>query len=299
MMKRNLWLLSIVFSMGIMFGGCGKEKQVQAPVVDNMESETETEEIKIIDDNGGVIVNELLEEEKEPVSAEVMEEEKEPEPITASEADEETDDNTEAEETESQNSPVIDPITEAEIEEDDIVVDVSSLNGQQENMLMLMDALNICMTENGYTYDANNAEFFWKAINYTIMMYPEVPGSDLEELLGWADDYSCMNVHADLVDIYAEGLFASYTALPEVPEGHMVSAGDEAGYYKLSVGDRGDSYGEIVTWVETADGSCHVETKLIDAATGEAIASYVYELVENSDENAVFAYRIKDARIKE
>lgn len=290
MKKRLIGLLAMSLCMGMIFGGCGKEDLSDTPAVGNSSVEEEVPEVTIIDDNGEKVVNELLEEEKEknPVSAELMEEEEEPEPIIPAEAKGE----------DAEEKPIIDPVTEAEVEPDDIVVDVTQLNGHQENMLMLMDSLNMCLVEKGYEFDVMNAEFFWNALNYTIMTYPEVPGADSEEMLAWTDDYSSMKVHKDLVKVYAEGLFADFTELPAVPEKCMVTVSDEEGYYNLSIGDRGTSYGEIVTWVQTADGSCHVEARLADAETGDTIISYVYELVENESENSVFAYRIKSAKAK-
>lgn len=295
MRKRIVTLFAISTCMGIIFAGCGKEEESQIPVGNHSEIE-EVPEVTIIDDNGGELVNELLEEDKEkdPVRAELMEEEEVPEPIIPSEAkDEET-----KEEEQLEEAPIIDPVTEAEVEPEDIVVDVKNLNGHQENMLMLMDALNMCLVENSYMYDSTNTEFFWNALNYTIMNYPEVPGADAEEMLSWAEDYTYMKVHQDLVNVYAEGLFADYTALPEVPGKCMVSVSEEDGYYHLSIGDRGTSYGEIVTWVQTPDGSCHVEARLADATDDKTMVSYVYELVENTKEDAVFAYRIKSAKLK-
>lgn len=290
--KRIKWLLGLGLCVGILLGGCGKKEETKMPAVDSAIADDETPEVTIIDDNGGVVVNELLEEEEDPVSAELIEEEKESEPIIPSEAKDEEKADTKTEGT------VIDPVTEAEIEPEDIVVDTANLNGHQENMLMLMDSLNMCMLEMNCTYDITNTGFFWNAINYTIMTYPEVPGCDSEEMLIWADDYSSVKVHADLIKVYAEGLFADFKELPAVPAGSIVTAADTAGYYNLSVGDRGDSYGEIVTWVEKPDGSCHVEAKLVSASDDKTIVSYVYELVKNSNENGVFAYRIKSAKIK-
>ena len=289
MKKRLMGLFAMSLCMGIMLTGCGKDDTSETAAVGSNIEET-VPEVTIIDDNGGEVVNELLEEdnEKDPVSAELMEEEEEPEPIIPSEAKDEKE----------EEKPIIDPVTEAEVEPDDIVVDVTQLNGHQENMLMLMDSLNMCLVENGYEFDVTNTEFFWNALNYTIMTYPEVPGTDSEEMLAWNEDYTNMKVHQDLVKVYAEGLFADFTTLPEVPRKCMVTVSEDAGYYNLTVGDRGTSYGEIVTWVQTADGSCHVEARLADAFTGETIVSYVYELVENENENAVFAYRIKSAKAK-
>lgn len=290
MKKKSIMLFAMLMCLGAVFTGCTKEETPLQSV--NNSIIEETPEVTIIDDNGET-VNELLEEDKEkdPVSAELMEES---EPIIPSEVKEEE----KKEETKEEEAPIIDPVTEAEVEPDDIVVDVNNLNGHQENMLMLMDALNMCLVENSYEFDIANAEFFWNALNYTIMNYPEVPGADSEELLSWAEDYSYMKVHQDLVDVYAEGLFADYSTLPEVPEDCLVSASEEPGYYQLSIGDRGSSYGEIVTWVQTPDGNCHVEARLADAMDDKTIVSYVYELVENAKEDAVFAYRIKSARIK-
>lgn len=291
MKKGLIGLLVMSLLVGISLTGCGNDDTSDAVIVGS-NIEEEIPEVTIIDDNGGEVVNELLEDdrEKDPVSAELMEEEEEPEPIIPSEAKEE--------DKKEEEKPIIDPVTEAEVEPDDIVVDVTQLNGHQENMLILMDALNMCLVENGYNYDITDTEFFWNALNYTIMTYPEVPGTDSEEMLAWNEDHTGMKVHQDLVKVYAEGLFADYVELPEVPGKCMVSVSDEEGYYNLSIGDRGTSYGEIVTWVQTPDGSCHVEARLSDAATGETIVTYVYELVENKNEDAVFAYRIKSAKAK-
>lgn len=290
MRRRIVTLFAVSMCMGIILTGCGKEKENKLPVGNHSEIE-EVPEVTIIDDNGGEVVNEFLEEEeeKDPVSAELMEEEEVPEPIIPSETKEEE---------KKEETPIIDPVTEAEVEPEDIVVDVTNLNGHQENMLMLMDALNMCLVENSYVYDIANTEFFWNALNYTIMNYPEVPGADSEQMLSWAEDYSYMKVHQDLVKVYAEGLFADYTVLPEVPGKCMVSVSEDAGYYDLSMGDRGTSYGEIVTWVQKPDGSCHVEARLADAMDDKTMVSYVYELVENTKEDAVFAYRIKSAKLK-
>lgn len=171
MKKGLIGLLVMSLLVGISLTGCGNDDTSDAVIVGS-NIEEEIPEVTIIDDNGGAVVNELLEDdrEKDPVSAELMEEEEEPEPIIPSEAKEE--------DKKEEEKPIIDPVTEAEVEPDDIVVDVTQLNGHQENMLMLMDALNMCLVENGYNYDITDTEFFWNALNYTIMTYPEVPGTD-------------------------------------------------------------------------------------------------------------------------
>lgn len=293
MKMKKIGFLILSLAAGMTVTGCQKEEQ---EIVGTVIEEADTENVTIIEDNGDEVVNELLEDEKEedPVDAELIEEEEEKEPIIPQESKEET----EAEAEKEEDLPVIDPVTEAEVESDDIVVDVNNLNGHQENMLMLMDSMNMCLAENGYQFDVNHPEFFWNAINYAIMTYPEVPEAESEEMLIWADDYSSIQVHEDLVKIYAEGMFADFKELPELPGKCMVSASEQEGYYELSLGDRGSSYGEIVTWVEVADGNCHVEAKLAEAPSGKTIVSYVYELVVNDNEAGTFKYRIKSVKPK-
>ena len=292
MKNKVIGFLVLSITAGIAVTGCGKEEVTQ------IEGSTvigeETDEVTIIEDNGEEVVNELLEEEQEDelVDAEIIEEEEEKEPIIPQESKEETEEVKE-------ELPVIDPVTEAEVAADDVVVDVSNLNGHQENMLMLMDAMNMCLAENGYQYDVNHQEFFWNAINYAIMTYPEVPEAQSEEMLIWAEDYSSIQAHEDLIKVYAEGMFADYQQLPELPRKCMVTESEQEGYYYLSIGDRGSSYGEIVTWVEVADGSCHVEARLAEASSGDTMVSYVYELVVNQNEKGSFKYRIKSAKPKE
>ena len=301
MKKKILGFLIGTFCLSLMSIGCGQTDNTQLMIGEGSHVEEETPSVTIIDDNGGEVVNELLEkeEEDETIEAEELEDIQTEVPVGDEEGGTvDADQENKGEETNEEDLPVIDPVTEAEVEPDDIVVDVTQLNGHQENMLMLMDAMNMCLTESACAFDASNAKFFWNVLNYTIMTYPEVPGAESEELLAWAEDYSYMKVHKDLIKVYAEGLFASFSDLPAVPEDCMVTNSDTEGYYHLSVGDRGTSYGEIVTWVQTADGACHVEARLADADTGETIAAYIYELVENTNENAVFAYRIKNVKAK-
>ena len=79
--KRIKWLLGLGLCVGILLGGCGKKEETKMPAVDSAIADDETPEVTIIDDNGGVVVNELLEEEEDPVSAELIEEEKESEKV--------------------------------------------------------------------------------------------------------------------------------------------------------------------------------------------------------------------------
>lgn len=198
--------------------------------------------------------------------------------------------NTENKNTETQETEIWIPETQvAEFRAEDLTT-------EQQNMLAVMDSLNMCMVENEWEYEPENPDFFWSALTYTIGNYSNLRDNETSGLITIED--GVMKVYYRLVQEYATGLFEDYSDLLEIPAGNtMVALDADNEYYDFNMGDRGLSYGKIVSWVDNGDGTSTVETQLLGAEDDSVIADYIYTLVANpyadGIEDPLFVYTIR------
>ena len=166
-------------------------------------------------------------------------------------------------------------------------------------MLAVMDSLNMCMVENDYSFDAADPQFFWSALFYTIGNYHDLRDNEGDGMITCDYESGYMKVFYRLVQEYASGIFEEYEDLPEIPEGCPVTLDEDTEYYDFMMGDRGMSYGKIVSWTEYEDGTNLVETQLLDPSDETIIADYQYVLVENSYAEGItdpmFTYTVRSA----
>ena len=180
------------------------------------------------------------------------------------------------------------------------IIPVENLTVEQQNMLAVMDALNMCMVENNCEYSPEDPSFLWNALFYTIGNYPDI--RDNEEIGLLTNDLSAgvMVVNYKLVQEYATGITETYSDLPELPADSAVSLNEDTEYYNFPMGDRGLSYGEIASWTSNGDGTHTVETRLIGVDDESLIAAYEYVLVENPYADAItdpmFIYTVRSVK---
>ncbi|MBQ8597740.1 MAG: hypothetical protein IJ409_08130 [Lachnospiraceae bacterium] len=160
-------------------------------------------------------------------------------------------------------------------------IPVEDLTKEQQNMLAVMDALNMCMIENNCDYAPENPDFLWKALLYAIGNYPNLRDNQANGTLTIDNNTGTMIVYYQLVQEYATGITESYNDLPPLPEDAVVSRNVDTEYYDFPMGDRGLSYGKIASWTSNGDGTHTVEAQLIGADDESLIAAYEYVLVEN------------------
>ena len=169
---------------------------------------------------------------------------------------------------------------------------VMTFEDNLENMLMPMDALMMCVTENGYEYGSTDPTVFWASLYYTLGNY----GTKREIV---TINGSEMIVPSQVVQEFARGVFADYDNLPEIP-GNLNTAirydeGKDA--YVVSLGDRGLSESRIYDDYDNGDGTYTVMAKLCATDSNSTICDYKFILVENQYadgvQNPLFYYSIK------
>lgn len=275
MKKRVISILSMLCLTGFLICGCSKKEE-------KVIAEVQTEEEESMPTETPAPLETPSPEEMPEVTPTPTEEAEKP-IVSAEEAEEET------------TSPV----------EENVVIDPSiaaeELGKKEENMLAIMDSLNMCMAEQGYQYDVNNAQFFWTALAYTIGNYPNLRDNESNGTLTYNPE-GYYRVYYKLVQEYASGIFADYSNLPELPEIGMVGKDADPEYYHFYVGDRGTTYGVLDSWKNNGDGTYTAVTKLVSSFDHSEIAAYEYVLVKNSYadgiSNPMFVYAIKSVTKK-
>lgn len=197
----------------------------------------------------------------------------------------------------------VEPNNETEAKASNVAeaLDVDNLSDEQSQMLAIMDSLNMCLCEGDLVYEPTDETFFWEALIYTIGNYNNL-GNNVELALVKTD--GVMSVDKNLVQAYATGLFYDYNGLLDLPDDCRVSINPEDDcYYDFPLGDRGLSYGKIVSWKVNPDGSNTVVTELISSDTEEVMCTGIYTLVDNphlsEDAPLTFAYSVKDMHLEQ
>ena len=147
-----------------------------------------------------------------------------------------------------------------------------------QNMLMAMDALMMCATEEGKDYDPSDPEFFWAALYRELSIY-----SNASSLITASEDGG-IQVPRQTVQEFATGLFAAYSDLPEIPDAlsAFIRYDESWDAYILAPGDRGLSAPEILSASETEDGGYDVTARLYDVTDSSDICVYRFHLVPNA-----------------
>lgn len=168
---------------------------------------------------------------------------------------------------------------------------VNPFEENMENMLMPMDSLMMCLTENEYKYDPSDAVVFWSGIYYAIGNYGEKRDSvTVEE--------GVMTVTEQVVEEFAHGLYADFHSLPPIPEQLLVliDYSAEIGNYTLALGERGISAAEIIKYEEGRQGTYLVTARLFGLDDNTTISKWKITIVPNEAaaalENPLFRYSI-------
>lgn len=170
-------------------------------------------------------------------------------------------------------------------------IELGQLTESQQNMYYVMDALaETCYYQ---TYDPNDADFFWSALDSLICCNPE----------RWAEEDSYMGwrVEKSKLEQYAAGLFEEYHGLREIPESDYPEFKQDGDSYVFMIGDRGMEHTEITSWIIEDDGTNTVIMDLIDDMDNEIYATYSFVLVPNPqlkvDKNQVFQYSVRSVSV--
>lgn len=164
-----------------------------------------------------------------------------------------------------------------------------------EKMTAPMDSLFMCMKENNMKYEPLNAEFFWKALQYTIGNYGyKHPLAQIKE--------NEIILSKQAVQEYAAGLFAQYDDLLKLPKQLTNIQYDEGlNAYHFMLGDRGMSAFEMTDKIQNEDGSFDIKARLYDVTNEETLCEGNFHLVKNIYADAItepmFYYSIEKANI--
>lgn len=159
-----------------------------------------------------------------------------------------------------------------------------------EGMIPPINAMVLCMLEQGLDYDESDDAFVWNSVYYMISLYGQMDSraqlTDGELILP-----------AETVEDYAASLFTDYEALPQLPEelSDRVTYYEEDDSYHLARGDAGLS--EIrVDEVERLPGAkSQVSGALVALEDESAICTFTAVLMANE---SMFGYSISELAIQ-
>lgn len=159
-----------------------------------------------------------------------------------------------------------------------------------EGMIPPINAMVLCMLEQGLDYDENDDMFLWNSVYYMISLYGQMDSraqlTDGELILP-----------AETVEDYAASLFTNYEVLPQLPEelsDRVIYCAEEDTYY-LARGDAGLS--EIrIQEIERLPGAKSQVSGVLAALEDEsAICTFTAVLMANE---SMFGYSISDLAIR-
>lgn len=158
-----------------------------------------------------------------------------------------------------------------------------------DSMVPPVNAMVMCMLEQGLDYDETNPVFLWNSLYYMTGLCGE-----MDSRAEFTDEM--MILPAETVEDYAAALFADYHGLPELPRDleERVSYDPQQDCYHLARGDAGLSalvIEEVQTW---ENGGLEVTGTLVSLENGSVLCRFTADLQEN---NLMFGYAIADMSV--
>ena len=153
---------------------------------------------------------------------------------------------------------------------------VPAESGQVEGMIPPVNALVLCMLENGLDYDESSDVFLWNSVYYMISLYGQMDSrAELTDEM--------LILPTETVEDYAAALFTNYHGLPELPAvlSDRVSYDAASDSYSLARGDAGLSETVIEQVSQQADGTLQVSGTLIALEDESPLCGFTASLTVN------------------
>ena len=165
---------------------------------------------------------------------------------------------------------------------------------QMEHMLPILEGIALA-AESGKVYDGEDAEQFW----YIIHSVAYRNGEQGQEAT-WQEG-GHLSVSKALIQQYAAACFEGFSQLPEIPASvEQVVYDESSGKYLLKNTEQSESYAQIYTAEETAQGIYRVSVNLFAGGDDSfPYEQYEFILVDNSSEQEIargFAYSVRQAK---
>ncbi len=155
-----------------------------------------------------------------------------------------------------------------------------------EGMIPPINALVLCMLEQGLTYDDSNDVFLWNSLYYMISLYGQC------DLRAELTDESLI-LPSETVQDYAAALFTNYNGLPQLPDAlkDRVRYDSSTDSYYLERGDAGLSETRIERVEHLAGGGLRVDGVLIALEDGSELSRFSADLKAN---DSMFGFSVSD-----
>jgi hypothetical protein len=168
--------------------------------------------------------------------------------------------------------------------------DVPAESGSLDGMVPPINALVLCMLEQGLTYDEDSDIFFWNSLYYMISLYGEL---DIRAEL--TDD--TLILPTETVEDYAAALFTNYSGLPALPNELLdrVTFDWQSDSYRLARGDAGLSETRIDGVEQLSNGQVRVTGALVALEDESDLCTFSAILTAN---DSMFGYSISGMELQ-
>lgn len=165
---------------------------------------------------------------------------------------------------------------------------VPAESGPLDGMIPPVNAMVLCMVEQGMDYDQNNDIFYWNSLYYMISLYGQ-----MDSRAELTDD--TLILPSETVADYAAALFPEYRGLPELPVRLLdrVTYDRASDSYRLVRGDAGLSETRIDS-VQSQDGGLRVTGALVALEDNSELCRFSASLIPT---DSMFGYAISGMEI--
>ena len=167
--------------------------------------------------------------------------------------------------------------------------DVPAESGAMDGMVPPINALVLCMLEQGLTYDEDSDVFLWNSLYYMISLYGQ-----MDSRAELTDD--TLILPTETVEDYAAALFTNYHGLPALPNQlrDRVSFDWQTDSYRLARGDAGLSETRIEQVEKLSSGKLQVTGALVALEDESDLCRFTAVLSAN---DSMFGYSISGLEI--
>lgn len=158
-----------------------------------------------------------------------------------------------------------------------------------EGMIPPINALVLCMLEQGLDYNDTDDVFLWNSLYYMISLYGQC------DLRAELTDESLI-LPSEVVQDYAAALFTNYNGLPQLPEAlkDRVRYDSSTDCYYLERGDAGLSETRIEQVEHLVGGGLRVDGVLVALEDGSELSRFSAKLDAN---DSMFGFSVSDLTI--
>lgn len=163
-------------------------------------------------------------------------------------------------------------------EEDKITKENTFNQNTIDNVLPMLDSIMLYMSEHDSYYDIQDNECYWNILWYVLVLY-EYDNKDCI-----VTDYT-ISIPKELVISYAKMLYYD-EKLPETDGLEFVKYDEKSDMYEFNLGDRSDTFMEVINYKQSDNGDIDIFTKLCSYEDESIIATCEFVLTLNSEESS-------------